>query len=291
MILELPPSDKFKPMLAYSGEWDYTDLRFPVIATPKFDGVRCFIRQGRPWTRACKRIPNKYIREKLSGNLYLESLDGEIVLPGKSFHEIQSAVMTEEGEPDFHYVIFDMLDFERVPYTERIKLLYKSFTRGLFPEGFAVTVLAECPNWTDLSERHQEFLKLGFEGTIVRSPDGWYKQGRSTLAEQLMLKMVDWKREEGVIIGYQELMMNRDTSSKELHNMIPAGTLGALILTTKQWGEVVVGSGFTDIQRKTIWKSRMTYHGKTVTFKYKPFGMQEKPRQPIFVGLRSELDL
>mgnify|MGYP006263262291 CR=1 FL=1 len=49
-----------QPMLAGTLE-SLADVRYPVYATPKIDGIRCIKVGGRALTRTFKPIPNVYI--------------------------------------------------------------------------------------------------------------------------------------------------------------------------------------------------------------------------------------
>ena len=93
-----------KPMLAGTIE-DIYKLDYPVICTPKLDGIRCLKIGGRAVSRTFKSIQNNYIRTILE-KLLPDGMDGEII-SGKNFQETTSAVMREEGEPEFVFWAFD----------------------------------------------------------------------------------------------------------------------------------------------------------------------------------------
>jgi hypothetical protein len=105
----LPPN--FRPMLACAiDESDLDQLKYPVYVQPKIDGIRCICADGEALSRTLKPIPNKYIRDTLRVCLHdYGRLDGELVLKylKATFQEITSAVMTEKGNPEFLYLIFD----------------------------------------------------------------------------------------------------------------------------------------------------------------------------------------
>ena len=56
---------------------------------------------------------------------------------------------------------------------------------------------------------------MGFEGAMVRSLDGRYKNGRSTLREGLLLKVKPWKDSEAEILEVYEMMRNENEEEKE----------------------------------------------------------------------------
>jgi len=69
-----------KPMLAGKCEQPEA-LRFPVLATPKLDGIRCLKIEGRALTRSYKPISNRFAREWIEANLP-DGVDGELAGDG-----------------------------------------------------------------------------------------------------------------------------------------------------------------------------------------------------------------
>jgi len=55
------------------------DLRFPLLASPKLDGIRAIVRNGQVLGRSLKPLPNKLIQRML-GREDLEGLDGELIV-------------------------------------------------------------------------------------------------------------------------------------------------------------------------------------------------------------------
>src|SRR3990167_8829694 len=72
-----------KPMLAATatvGEIQTLLTKGPLIATPKLDGIRCLIKDGRLYSRSLKPIPNQFIRATLEDRPELNGLDGELMI-------------------------------------------------------------------------------------------------------------------------------------------------------------------------------------------------------------------
>ena len=114
-----------KPMLASSCT-DLGKLRFPVLTTPKLDGIRCLVIDGKAVSRKFKEIPNRHIQKLVS--TLPNGFDGELMLQDHkaSFQQVTSAVMSEEGNPAFVYHVFDYVSNNcLVSYTERVKELIK----------------------------------------------------------------------------------------------------------------------------------------------------------------------
>lgn len=297
-----------RPMLAASirpekGE-TLERLRYPLLASPKLDGIRllCHPERG-PVTRKFIPVPNRYLREILSHEMY-KGLDGEIMMMDSSgkplpFNPIQSAVTTHEGQPQIQYWVFDYFAHPDEDFRSRYTALTCSeWDKDEDPYGIIrVVEHLEVGGPDEVRELAAKWIEEGFEGLVLRDPYKPYKSGRSTFKEQGMVKYKEFTDAEGVIVDFEELLRNQNEQerdefglakrSTEKVGMVPAGTLGALILQTK-WGVLRVGSGFDAALREHIWNNRGTYLGRTVTFKYQPHGMQDLPRFPIFLRFRED---
>ena len=98
-------------------------LPFPVLATPKLDGIRCLKVGGRALTRSFKPISNRFAREWIEANLP-DGVDGELMLRVGTFSETTSAIGRRDGQPDFVFHIFDFVDESTgTPYVERMSRL------------------------------------------------------------------------------------------------------------------------------------------------------------------------
>jgi len=294
-----------RPLLAVAVE-DLDSIKYPVIGTPKYDGVRCLKVNGQVVTRKFKPLPNIFARTVLE-SILPEGADGEIVCPGKSFNEVQSEIMSFDGEPVFEFHMFDLVtsDLNR-PYCDRIKDMEK-FMRDIKPNNLAQTYLKLVQsklltNKEQLVKYEEQCVSADFEGIIIRDPMGKYKCGRSTLKEGILLKIKRFTDDEAKIIGFVERMHNANSKekdefglSKRSHKkdgMVPDNTLGALQLKNLKTGvEFELGTGFDDALRKEIWTHQKKYLGQLVKYKYQAAGLKEKPRFPVFLGFRNELDM
>jgi len=297
-----------KPNLA-SAVKDLDKLRYPLYASPKIDGIRCWLHEKhRVVARSLKPIPNKRAHVLLSG-FSSRNLDGELVTLDKygkmrSFNEIQSDIMSRnpEGRYALQYLVFDITDSDR-PFRERMELLRQRIP--VVPKG-GFELISMVPQTLvhsveELEKYEAAMLTAGFEGVMVRDPEGKYKSGRSTVREGGLLKLKRFEDAEGIIVGFEEMMHNLNAPevnelgaakrSLAKGGMVPAGTMGKVVVVAPPWGEVRIGTGFTAAQRHEFWMHRHTYVGKMVSFKYQAFGTQDKPRLPVFRGLRDERDM
>jgi DNA ligase 1 len=280
-------------MLASNVELDA--VKYPVLCTPKFDGIRCVIRDGVALSRKLKPIPNAHIQALLSD--LPDNLDGELMLPGKNFNKIQSAVMSEEGNPRIVFHIFDIVD-TKLPYTKRIEMLKEmdlpSYCKKVLP--------VEIHNEKTLKEYEQEAVEeYDFEGIMIRAPSGPYKFGRSTPKQGWLCKLKRFTDAEAVIVGYEELMHNENEAevdelglTKRSHKkagMVPAGTLGAWIVENEEGQQFKVATGMTAADREEYWGKKDEMIGQLVKYKFQESGAKNLPRFPVFLGIRSELDM
>lgn len=288
-----------KPMLAETIE-DLSEVQFPVGATPKLDGIRCLVVNGKALTRKFKPIPNHHIRNHIE-KYCVDGFDGEIVCFGKTFNEIQSLVMTEEGEPNFTYVVFDYVkDDLNKPYTKRL-LDFLALPDDILGR---VTVLVPTPvtNLEELNAIVDMHIKKGYEGTMIRTLNSPYKNGRSTVKQGWLLKIKQFRDAEAYILGFEEKMTNNNEletnelgyakRSSHKANLEPAGTLGSLFVRDKVSNIAFsIGTGFDDELRQKIWNNRDEYMGEVITYTFQPSGMKDKPRFPSFKGFRDERDM
>jgi len=287
-----------KPLLAGKVE-DINKLAYPVVASPKIDGIRCLIVDGKPVSRKLKPISNGYIYDSL---LHIKtSLDGELLIPGKPFNEISSAVMSKDGEPsNFEYCVFDIWNIPDMPYARRLIELTKHIDLTL-PSCVTLIECTVIDNPTELSKYEGDCLQRGYEGVMVRSPDGRYKYGRSTTNEQILLKLKRFEDSEAIIIGAIEEQHNgnavevdnlgRTKRSSHKANLKGKGVLGAFHVRRPDGLEFYVGTGYTVEMRQVYWKAIDMLIGKTIKYKHQPSGSKDAPRFPVFLGFRHTNDI
>jgi DNA ligase-1 len=283
----------FKPMLA--DEVDLKTLRYPVLASPKIDGVRATFVNGRLLSRSLKPFGNQTL-----GDLHCATpLDGELIVgdpTDKSIFPNTMKIVSAHGADikDIVFYAFDIVG--EMPFAERLMMSREHSIVGLRTRHvYHVT----CYEERDLLVYENEVLSQGYEGVMLRDPQGKYKFGRSTKSEQGLLKLKRKLRSEARVIGFEELMHNANElktdnlgyADRSTHkaNMIPMGTLGALIVEdVKTKVQFNIGTGFTQQDRMEIWK--LQPKGMLVSYEYLP-SVKDKPRCPVFIGFRAEEDM
>ena len=274
--------------------------------SPKIDGIRATVINGKLVSRSLIEIPNKFT-QALFGRPEYEGLDGELVV-GKPndpnlMQQTSSGVMSIEGEPDVKWFIFDRWnvagDFQNrlLHYSSGVKL---DTVLNLTPQ----ILVSDA---TMIASYEEFFVNKGFEGVMLKAASSPYKQGRSTVKEGYMVKVKRFVDSEAEIIDFVEQQTNTNEATldergytKRSHAKAgkeAAGILGTIIgrCVDKRdpfYGkQVEIGTGLTAEQRKNLWEGRKHLIGKIVKYKYFPKGCVDKPRHPVFLGFRDRKDM
>lgn len=287
----------FKPMLA-APVTDIELLNYPVLASPKLDGIRCVVINGVAYSRSLKPIPNIAVRQFFKSGEY-DGFDGELIAGPHNapdvFNRSTRFVMKRDAWDDWAFYVFDRVSdghtIERMGLVEALPC----------SEHVRPVIQTTVGNAEALREYERVSLLQGFEGVMIRSMGGGYKHGRSTLKEGLLLKLKRFSDDEATVIGVECLMRNKNIAgvnelgyierSTDARGLIPVDALGALIVRRADGVEFKIGSGFTESQRYNLWQNQDQILGKIVTYKHFEVGAKDKPRFPIFKGFRDEKDI
>lgn len=296
-----------QPMLAAkSTDSDLKRLKYPLLVSPKIDGIRGVVVNGQLLSRSMKPIRNTHT-QRLFGRREFEGLDGELVIGNpwdKSLmQQTSSGVMSIHGAPDVKFYVFDKFN-EDAGFQHRL-LRAKGILMIADPE-WRVTEYVHhiwVNSYDELLAQESHWLACGYEGLMIRDPNGRYKDGRSTLREGGLIKVKRFTDDEATVVGYEPLMRNENELeldergyAKRSHSAagkVADDLLGALVVVGA--GSTVrfsIGSGFTESQRRTLWDRRDDLVGKIVKFKhFAVTGVKDVPRMPIFLGFRDKDDM
>lgn len=293
----------FRPMLAATVA-DSAAVRWPLLGSPKLDGIRAIVRGGVVVSRNLKPIPNKRV-QAVFGKTALDGLDGELLVGDprdpRAFLGTTSGVMSREGDPDVFLHVFDCVREPGRPYKERLDVAQDLATgsgRCVMVEQTAITSLDR------LDEYERTQLEAGYEGVMLRDAEAPYKFGRGTASKQDLMKLKRFDDAEALVIGFEELMHNANEASIGLlgqterghskDGMVGMNTLGALRVrgTNGPFAgvEFNIGTGFDAAARALVWAARDSWLGRTVKYKFFPIGSKDAPRFPVFLGERHKDD-
>lgn len=265
---------KFKPMKAPNEKTVLDEIKYPLLASIKLDGVRDVFLKERMVTASLKNIPNKQLNEKFEPiRKYTEEkdsiLDGEIYAPNIPFQFIVSCVMTqdyytkesikrwdklckkhnffitrEEVCNNLKFYCFDGVendDFDK-PYINRVKDYERVLNDQASLANIFYVVTQRIVNSKEEVEAYfEEVLGQGFEGLILRDINGRYKFGRGTLKEGLIYKVKPWVTLDAQILGVTQGTEVDPKAEKKINE------LGMSVTSKKKGDRILIerASGFT----------------------------------------------
>lgn len=299
-----------KPNLAVSKSVADHEIIFPVLASPKLDGVRATSWGGTAFSRSLKEIPNRHVQKCFARAKLPAPFDGELTVGDPRdpavFTNSTSGCMSRDGTPDFTFWVFDFVPPNAdMRFADRYRQLKERTTaiRAFNPwvQILEHTLVHDLKALHALEQRH---LDLGYEGTMLCGVNSLYKHGRSTLREQGKMKRKPFDDAEALVIGYEEQMANMNEAfTNELGRLarssaqggkVGKGVLGAFICqdpTTGVQFRLGTGEGLTDELRRQLWEQRDTLCGRYVTYTKQRVGEKDKPRIPVWRGFRNPVDM
>lgn len=313
-----------KPMLASDANPD--KIKFPCMIQPKIDGVRAMNITGTLTGRSLKQHKNRFTNHFFSSFLF-EGFDGEMILGTDPTHpdlcrNTSSALGTYEGAPFIKWHIFDLINEETIglPYYKRLQIardkvqnIRKSYP--LLEPHIDVLPFIIVDSLEKLLQWEELWLAQGYEGLIIRSSHGDYKQGRSTAKEGGLLRIKRFIDAEAVVVGITEGEENNNEKqtnelgqsfrSSHKENKTGNGMVGNLLcviiediydanknLIFKKGFEITVSPGtMPHSDRITYFEKQSKIVDKVIKFKFFPKGIKDKPRFATFQSFRTKEDM
>jgi DNA ligase-1 len=278
-----------KPMLAHMYNPD--KAIFPCYIQPKLDGVRCIITRQGAFSRTGKEFKNiEHIKSALEINFFDRFPD--VILDGELYnHDLRD---------DFEKIISlvrktkptneDRLEASRLTQFHCYDIIPQNENNTYeFRKGFLHWELPTIGDFRDdcihlintayaRNEKmaqlfHKKNLKAGYEGSIYRSIDGYYKGTRSWD----LMKFKDFSDAEATIVGYELGKGKRE------------GTLGKFIMMDDEGIEFGCppGKGYNYENMTEMLNNIHYYIGKIATFTYFGRTKANSYRHPLFKALRN----
>ncbi|MEL0647110.1 DNA ligase [Pseudoalteromonas agarivorans] len=237
------------------------------LVSEKFDGVRAI------WTG------DKFVTRK--GNAinapswYTEALpqvwlDGELWIERNNFARVSGIIRTKIPDntdwANISYQVFDMPD-PSIPFSTRYRN-YSQLVEKLNLPHIKAVKQHSFNSLQSLTSYFKDVTAQGAEGVMLHRASAKYKSGRS----DTLLKLKPYLDAEAVVIEH--------LSGKGKYR----GMLGAIKVKTSDGLEFKIGTGFSDVQRKSP-----PLIGSTVTYRYHGLTKNGLPRFASFLRVREPL--
>src|SRR5271166_3507383 len=281
----------FKPMLAPNEipTEDFIATRLPLLASYKLDGIRCTVQDGQLLSRSLKPLPNKFLQERFSS--LPEGTDGELVQgiqqDNETFKRSHKIVMKADRPLDFFGDTVRLHVFDKYDATEGFRDRLALAHAGVSGKYMVVPVKhIYIPTMDELAAFEKQALGLGYEGVMLRSLDGPYKQGRATLGQGWLLKLKRYIDAEARVLSMFEEMENQNEEfTNELGRTARSSAKDGKVGKNQLGGFNVVGingtyegvefrvssSSIPHDERKSIWLANNSV-GQILTYTYQSAG-------------------
>jgi DNA ligase-1 len=244
-------------MLAH--EWTHEPLVYPVYVQPKLDGIRCLVYEKDGETVFQSRNHTFFQSFPHIQAIPGLVLDGELYNHDLEFQDITSMVR-KKGHPDLGKLEYHVYDVISEGTFEQRLTIFQSLKNTAKPvETKKVNSVEEVEAY------HDSCVERGYEGIMIRTPGGLYRQTRS----KDLLKYKHFKTEEFKVVGH--------TVGKEgipvFECAVGDKTFGVMMKSTLE-------------EKKAMLQEVDSYYGKWLTVKYQELSKDGVPRFPVGIDFR-----
>lgn len=252
-----------KPMLAQKYSDVLVSFNQPVYVQRKYDGNRCIIhnkngeiiaysRNGKPISSISHIIDNMHIPVGMS-------VDGELYAHGYKLQEIVSWIKRKQEDTlKLKYHAYDIM--LQKPFDERFNILSKNVFSD--NDTFEIVDTYAVGTKDALVDYHSRFRSEGFEGTIIRTNNSGYEDGKRSKS---LIKMKDWNDAEFLVI-----------------DVIPSKDQWARLICAMPDGNTFrVTAPGTMYEKEEVLLNKENYIGKCVTVEYAYLTEDGIPFHPI----------
>lgn len=268
-----------QPMLATSLEkikLDSIDWNTTFVQ-PKLDGHRAMYENGKLYSRTGQEYTLPFIVDAIKNSALKDlQLDGELYIHGMSLQDV-SKIIKRPNHPDaalkLQYHIYDSPSkhpfYKRAQnltnaYYDELNTTWKKASPIRLVETVAVASLES------LMDMHKSYRTLGYEGTMLRSSNQSYENGKRS---KNLIKVKEFHDAEFKIIGVK----------KGTPYITPRGTFNVpvwLCETPEKQTFSVLCQGDM-LQKKYFWDNQEQYIGALLTVKYHYLSKLGIPQLPI----------
>jgi DNA ligase-1 len=279
---------------------DLTALPYPLLASPKIDGVRCMVQNGILVSRHGKPFRNQGPQRKFFSRP-LEGCDGELTL-GRPFgddvlHRTNGCLNSGQSEAYERFMFegeFHLFDLH-VPVVEfdiRYARLHTQMDKLAGRDGdLHVVPQSKIRSVDHLLQYEVKQLARGYEGVMLRAcmTGRPYMEKRSTLKEFELVKLKRFEYGKARILAVHPLEHNTNTartstgrrsSSKSgmVKDELLMGSVSLEDVTGKFGFSVTLDS--TELRSWPGWQTPKQWLNKLVVYKYFPSGVVNTTRHP-----------
>jgi DNA ligase-1 len=267
-----------KPMLAKDFKKHEKKLQHPVFVQPKYDGVRC-LAYGKAdgvvlQSRGGDLYTVQHIQHQLHGFSSDYVLDGELYCHGVSLQTINSWVRRPQKESmNVVYVLYDIFVEAQpdLPFIDRLGLLASLKMGSLCGlPNILLSQTEKASSYKEVKYYHAEYVKLGYEGVIVRSCTGQYRFGYRSSD---LLKLKEFQDAEFKIVGW--------ATGKGKFQNVP--TFRMVTNDGKEFDATLKG---TEAERLEALQQADSWVGKQMTVRFFDWTDDGIPHFPLAIGLR-----
>ena len=276
------------PMLALDFNKRSHDISYPAIGQRKFDGVRCMASINPDGSvslksRKGKEFPHmNHLRQQIASLKGVPDgafLDGELYSDTLTFQEVVGLVRRETLKPgdedklkQISYRLYDMLDpDDRTAGFQKRYSGVKKILGSKPPKNLILTKNYYLDNKEDVKKYHDQFVKEGYEGIMIRNKDGEYGINKRSKHLQKFKEFFD---QEFEIVGFEEGTGN------------DAGTVIWICMT--QNGDLFKARPKgTREERAEYFDNGDDYIGATLTVRYFELTDDGIPRFPVGIAIRN----
>jgi len=271
----------FDPMLAHKYNQYKKDIKFPVLVSPKIDGCRMIAQKNGLFTRNGKEyVSCPHISKALAPVFKAHPdwvIDGEIYAHDESFEKVVSLVKKSkptaedfvESEKLIKLWIFDGEIGHCLGFENRFDSIREEVYKLADLKYLKFVENKVAKNHEEVQAAHDNYVREGFEGVMVRIPNSPYENKRS----KNLLKFKEFVDEEFVIKEVVEGSGNR------------SGMAGKLIVIDKNGNEFGAGIKGGEDYYKQLLKDKNKLVGKLATIRYQNLSEDGIPRFPVAINI------
>ncbi len=261
------------PMKVKCYQDQINNVTFPCYSAAKLDGVNAIYRRVNNiltiYSRGGEVYPAiPHLEEevhKAMDTFYCNELNGELYIHGEHLQNIQSAVKKpNELTPKLSFCVFDIPD-TLVSFTNRVNTMHTWYQFDTtVPSSVSVIFNLVVNSFADIDRDYTKCTKDGYEGTVIKLPNGLYEYNIRSSNQFKYKKALD---AEFLITGFELDKRNHPVfilqSTNKPFKAKPKGTHEFLESIDPQ-----------------------SYVGKWATCEYETLSKDLVPLKPIFIGLR-----